>query len=164
MSIKIKIKKQSRGFWLIESVVGSAVVVIVTTAVLLTFSSGLKLATRNSQTVRADFLLAEGMEAARILRDNGWQKSLGAWPSGTTYRLAFAGNTWATTTNNIFIDGLYDRTIVVTNVYRDGNSDIAASGTLDPDTKKVGVSIARRSGSATTTITLEAYLTNLFKD
>ncbi|MBI2100191.1 MAG: prepilin-type N-terminal cleavage/methylation domain-containing protein [Candidatus Vogelbacteria bacterium] len=158
------IKKRQPGFGLVEALVGAAIIAISTAAVLLAFSGGLKLTTRNTQNTRAGFLLTEGLEAARVIRDDGWDKGLGLWPSGTAYHLTFSGGTWATTTNNTFIDGLFDRTIIATQVYRDGNQDIASSGAVDPNTKKVTVNVAWRSGSATTTATLEAYLTNLFND
>ncbi len=147
-----------------EALIGSAIVAVATVGILTAFSSSLQLSNRNTQTVRAGFLLEEGIEAARILRDNGWRKGLGGWPSGASYRLNFTGGTWATTTDISLIDNLFDRIITVTDVYRDGNNDIAVSGALDTNTKKITVSVAWRGRSATTTNTVDAYLTNLFQD
>ena len=158
------IKKINQGFLLVEALIGASIIAIIVVAVMLSLSSGLKLTNRNSLAARAGFLAEEGVEVVRLIRDKGWDASLGYWPSDAVYRLVFSGGTWATTTDDTFIDGRFDRTIAVDDVYRDGNNDIAPSGALDPDTKKVIVSVGWRNGSATTTVSIQAYLTNLFDD
>lgn len=158
------IKKDNQGFLLVEALIGASIVAIVVVAVLLAFSNGLRLANRNSLATRAGFLTEEGVEVARLIRDKGWDGNLGSWPNGTVYHLVFSDGTWSTTTTGSLIGGLFDRTVAASNVYRDGNNDIASSGALDPNTKKITVNVNWRSGSATTTVSLQAYLTNLFDD
>ena len=158
------IKKNNQGFLLVEVIIGTSIIAIIIVAVMLAFSSGLRLSSRNSLATRAELLAEEGVEITRLIRDNGWSRSFGSWPDGTAYRLVFSGGTWATTTANSFIDGTFDRTVVATNVYRDGDDDIASSGTLDPDTKKITANVSWRNGEATTTVSLQTYLTNLFDD
>src|SRR3989344_5170826 len=49
-------------------------------------------------------------------------------------------------------------------VYRHGGEDITESGTLDPDTKKVTVSVSWRAQSGTSTRSLSIYMTNMFNN
>lgn len=158
------IKKNNQGFLLVEALIGASIVAVVVVAVLLSFSSGLRLSSRNGLATRAQFLVEEGIEAARIMRDKGWTGNFGALTNETAYHLVFSNNTWATTTSNALIDSRFDRTITVSSVYRDSNNDIASSGTVDSNTKKVTIAVSWRNGSATTTKSLQAYLTNIFND
>lgn len=74
----------------------------------------------------------EGVEAIRFIRDeNYWDLADG------TYGISDAGGVWSLVAAPDSIDSFYERTITIESVYRDGNGDIAAVGTLDPLTKKV---------------------------
>lgn len=157
-------RENNRGFLLVEALIGTSIISIIIVAVMLAFSGGLKLSNRNGLATRAGFLAGEGIEVARLIRDKGWDAYLGSWPDGTAYRLVFNGGTWSTTTSNTFIDGYFDRTVTAYNVFRDANNDIASSGSADPDTKRIVTTVGWRNGEATTTISIQAYLTNLFDD
>ncbi len=74
----------------------------------------------------------EGIEATRAIRsENYWDLVTGE------YGLSFVGDTWSFTSAPEVIDAFYERTIFIEDVYRDGSNNIAATGTLDPNTKKI---------------------------
>jgi len=155
----------TRGSLLIEAVVAAAIALIVLTGVIGTFSYLLRASASNKQNVQAAFLEEEGLEAARILRDGGWTANIASHTSGTPFYLVFATSTWAATSTDTFVDGVFERKVTLADVYRDSNKNIVANGgTLDPAIKLVTVSVSWLSRGATTTHTLSTYLANVFNN
>ncbi|MDP2624781.1 MAG: hypothetical protein Q8P27_01200 [Candidatus Peregrinibacteria bacterium] len=74
----------------------------------------------------------EGLEAVRNMRDRDFLLL-----TNGDHGLSFASDTWIFIPAPENIDDFYYRTITVEDVYRDTNGDIAATGTLDPEMKKV---------------------------
>jgi len=160
-----KLAAPKAGFALIEALVASAVIALVLAGVVAALLLTLRSALGNTASVQSAFLAQEGIEALRILRDNGWSANIASHPSGVNFYLVFDGTTWQATTTNRSIDGTFERSAALADVYRNGNEDIVQSGgTLDPNTKKVTVSVSWREGGATTTRSLSAYLTNMFNN
>ena len=115
------------------------------------------------ELTQANFLLEEGLEAARIWRDTSWT-NLGDWSSETEYYLIWSSGKWATSTINTFLDGKFERKIKLEAVSRDGDSDdiVVNGGADDPGTKLITAAVAWRASGATTTKTVSTYLTRLF--
>jgi len=113
--------------------------------------------------VQASLLLEEGLETARFLRDASWA-NVSVPATGTTYYLTWSGTNWATsTTANVYVDGRFERTLRLDDVYRDGSDDIVPSGgTLDVGTRKATVTVSWWDRTATSTRTISTYLTNIF--
>jgi Tfp pilus assembly protein PilV len=158
-------KYSSSGFSLVEAVV----VVAVTLLILLGLSSALnlifKLSISNTNKVQATFLEEEGLEIIRLLRDDSWSTKIVPWATGSNFYLHFNNVIWQATTTNIYINNLFERKVVLSNVYRDGSQNIVSSGgVLDPNTKKVTVFVSWANGPATTTRSLSTYLTNVFNN
>ncbi|MFA4890138.1 MAG: hypothetical protein WC587_00675 [Candidatus Paceibacterota bacterium] len=163
MSSKIKkIKNNKDGFGVAEIVVAVAVIALSVFGLLSVAGVSLKMLRGNTTNIQAAFLLEEGVEAVKILRDSGWGANIAPLNAGTNYYFAFNGTTWKATTTNTFIDGIYERKFVLNNVSRNGSDDIAASGTLDPNTKKITVSVSWLSSAGTTTKIISTYMTKLF--
>jgi Tfp pilus assembly protein PilV len=159
---KFRHKNTHRGFGLIEIVIGAAILSTSLLGISFYFQEALNVSERTGNIVRAAFLMEEGIEITRFFRDNGWANISGL-AAGTPYYLTWNGTTWATTTTNTFIDGLYERKVVATDVYRDSNDDIVSSGgTLDSGTREITVSVAWQEKGATTTKTVSTYLANFF--
>lgn len=153
----------TRGISLVEILVGTAVIVTAIVALLTTFTLFTKYSFDNQHNVQAALLLEEGIEGIKFMRDYGWTKYISPLNTGTTYYFVYNGSLWlATTTVQSYIDGEFLRTFAVDTVYRDGNNDIAVSGTQDNNTKKITVSITYRAGHATTTTSASTYISNLF--
>ena len=157
------IKNKTKGVSLVEIVVGAAIATLILSGLIATYNFYFKTALANLQHVQVAFLTEEGWEALRFLRDTDWS-NLSSLTTGTTYYLTFYNGNWQATTSNIFVDGIFERKFILYGVYRDANDDIASSGTLDSNTKKAIITVAWSRGLATTSKSLELYLTNLFND
>ena len=98
----------------------------------------------------------------RSIRDEDWDTNVAVLSLGVEYGFTFDGSQWTLDTTPTLIDGLFYRTLNVAEVFRDGNSDIAPTGVSDPNTKLFTVSVSWLEGSATTTKSISAYLSNIF--
>ena len=158
-------RAESRGFVLVEAIVAVSVV-----SVVLLSLSGVAIflsraSSNNTAKIQAAFLAEEGIEAVRILRDNGWSLKIASLDPDTAYYLAYVGGTWNATTDVTLIDSTFERTFVLENVYRNSSYDIVSTGgTLDPNTKKVTVSVSWSPSGLTSTKSFSTYLANIFND
>ncbi len=110
---------------------------------------------------QASYLLEEGAEAVRIVRDNGWS-NLSALAPGTDYYPVFSGGTWTLSTTPATI-GIFTRKINIANVNRDNaTSDIAGTGTDDPGTKMFTVTVSWNEGGTSQSKTLSFYIMDIF--
>jgi len=140
-----------------------AVIVIVLTGIITVYPVLFRVSLGTVDQAQAALLLEEGVEAVKIMRDTNWTNNIATLTASTTYRLSFSGGTWTTSVTNTFIDGIFDRTIAVYDVYRDGSDNITTSGgVLDPDTRKLTVFVSWWNQGATTTRTISTYVTKLF--
>ncbi|KKT21174.1 MAG: hypothetical protein UW05_C0016G0017, partial [Candidatus Giovannonibacteria bacterium GW2011_GWC2_43_8] len=102
----------------------------------------------------------------RFLRDQSWATNLGGLSIGTTYYLSFnaVNSVWSINTSNPgLIDNLFLRKVTAENVCRNDSYDIVSScGTLDPDTKKINVSVEWLERGSTATISASTYLSDIF--
>lgn len=164
---KLQITNYSRGFGLIEILIGAAVLSIA----LLGISSFFQTAFLTSRVTRAQiqsgYLLEEGVEALKLMRDNGYASTIGKLSTTTSTYLTWNATTtkWATTTTNTLIDGKYERKIISADVKRDATNDIAAVGTYDSNVKLVTVTVSwKDTRGATSTRSIPTYIFNLFNN
>lgn len=120
---------------------------------------------RERRTIEALNLAEEGIEALRVMRDDSWSANIQPLTNGANYYLVVSGNTWlATDVNPGLLLNRYERTFRFSEVFRDSNDNISISGTSDPNTKKVTLTVGWRERSATTTVVLDTYLTNFLNN
>ncbi len=151
------------GFSLLEIVVGVSIIAAVIVGVMSASATGLKLMDENTKNIQAAYLLEEGLEAVKILRDSSWQNNVVSLDVGTNYYLSFQQGNWLATSSSVVIDGIFERKFVLSNVNRNASDDIVDSGgVLDPGTKKVVMSISWATRNGTATKSISAYLTNIF--
>ncbi len=90
-----------------------------------------------AQRVQALSLEREAMEAVRVVREQSWTNVA----TDNTYYLTTSGNTWALTTTPTNPTG-FTRQIIISSVQRNSSGAIvASSGTVDPSTKHVVVTV-----------------------
>lgn len=155
----------SGGFALVEALVAAAILSGTLAAAVSAYLVAVRAAGENGDAVEALYLADEGVEAVRDLRDSGWSANIAPLPTGgTPFYLAWNGSAWATSVADTLIDGAFDRSVTLGSVYRDANGDIAQSGALDPNARRVTVTVSWRSGQASTSRSLSAYVTNLFNN
>lgn len=161
--------KNQKGFGLIEIVVAAAIVSVSLFALIGVSRASFKAVDDSLMRRRAEFLAEEGIEAVKILRDNGWAASIDPLTSGTTYYPSFnsSTNTWSFSTSDPgAIDGIFTRTIVFSDVYRKNSDqdivDVLAPDpkTFDPGTLLVLSDVAWENK----TVEISTYVTNIFQN
>ncbi len=157
--------KTTLAFTMLEVLIGASILTTSFLGVLTVFDRLIKSSHLMVELAQATTLMEEGLEVGRIFRDQSWTNLDNSnWPSGTSYYLNWTGSAWATTTTITKVDGKFYRQLNLTSVNRhDTSKDIVVgSGTDDPNTKLLTVTVAWRNSNATTTKTMSAYLTKLF--
>lgn len=159
----------TRGFSLAEAMVAIAVITSVFLALIIAYNKFVTAAIDTQPVVKVSYLLEEGVEAVKSLRDISWNTKIAALSTTTTYYLTFSTSTavWSATTSLVsgYVDATYLRSFTLTDVNRDATTkDISAVGVYDPGTKKLTVNVSWWSHAATTTRTLTTYITNLFSN
>lgn len=149
------------GFGLIEVVVGMAIISVAFLGLMSVANLSFKILQKSSNNIKAGFLLEEGAEAVKIIRDSGWN-NVSSLSNGVNYYLNYNGVTWATSTTAVYVDN-FERKFVLSEVLRDANDDISSSGVVDPDTKKVTISVSWKEGGSAVIQTFSTYMTNLFE-
>lgn len=153
-----------RGFSLVEALVGSAIALASIFVLTSSFSFYLRAEFENVSQIQAAFLAEEGQEAIRSMRDSGWTSQIAPLSTSVPFFLSWTGSSWTTSSTYTLIDNQFERKVAISQVYRNASDDIATSGTLDPNTRKVVVSVAWRGPQGTTTRSISAYVTNLFSN
>lgn len=158
-------KKLNTGVSLIEAVVGIGIIVIAMLGIISAYQYFLKSGLANTEKIQAVFLLEEGIEVMRYLRDDSWS-NISNLSTTTNYYLNFSGTNWSTTTTPtpVFI---FTRTVSLSDVYRkDSDDTIVASSsseakTFDPNTRLITISVSYPlSGD----MTLSTYLSDIFNN
>ncbi|MDO8471237.1 MAG: prepilin-type N-terminal cleavage/methylation domain-containing protein [bacterium] len=157
-------KNFNSGLTLVEVLIATSIILVF----LLAFSSVhnlyLKTAFSNGEVIKATELAEESLEVVRFLRDSSWNTNIAPLSLGTDYYLVFEGGGWQVTTTEALVDGLFERVVTLSAVYRDASADIVSGGggTLDPGTLLVVSSVSWSRGEATTTKSISTYITNIF--
>lgn len=112
---------------------------------------------RSSQ---AAFLLEEGAEAIRILRDNSWSNVSGLSTSADYYP-TFLGGTWTLSTAPSQMR-IFTRKVNIENVLRDSNGNIATAGSSDAGTKLITINVSWQESGQTISQSLSFYLSDIF--
>jgi len=156
----MKSRSKQKGIVLVEVVVVVSILLIIITGLIFANIAYIKSASYTLKSTKATFLAQEGVEAVKYLRSFGWD----TLPSvGVIQYLTFdttAG--WTATTSEEKIGDFY-RYFILENVNRDGNDDIASSGTLDPNTKKLTINVSWPGATGTTTREIQTYITNFLE-
>ena len=142
--------KQRRGFTLIEVVIGTAVITTGILIIIGSFMTYVKYSLSNKNNVEASYLAEEGIEVMHYLRDKDWA-NIKFLPMDTAFYEVWNGSDWATTTVPQTIDGIFVRTINI--------SDVA--GNDDNNKKKVTAKVDYLQGGVTSTVSMSTYLANI---
>ncbi len=164
---RVKLKKDSRGFGLIEILIVGAIVAISFIGLISFLISSRGITFQVARNTEATALAEEGMEAVRSMRDESWSTNIATLSTATTYYpvIDVLNNKWTlSTTDPGPINSLYTRTVIFENVNRDANDDIASSGTLDPNTKKMTAAVTWNENQVTKDVTLTTYITNFLSN
>lgn len=153
---------RKKGASLVEVIVATAIILLILTSLYAAHIFYLRTVLSNLNKVKASFLLEEGIEAVKLIRDQSWT-NISNIPENIDRHLYWSGTMWQATTTNIFVDGIFERKFTIAGVNRDGNDDIAQSGSSDDGTKKVTVTVSWAAGAATTSKSMSTYITNFLE-
>ncbi|PIR58156.1 MAG: hypothetical protein COU71_00180 [Parcubacteria group bacterium CG10_big_fil_rev_8_21_14_0_10_38_31] len=159
-----KYKLNNYGFGLVEIVVAVSIISFSIFSLFFIFELSLRAERRTTNNIKASFLLEEGVEVVKIMRDSGWTVSLGSLSSGIDYYLVFDGVSWQVSLIPSLVDNFFERKLIIDDVLRDANDDISDSGVVDSDTKEVTLYVSWQEAGVTTTRSISSYVTNIFNN
>lgn len=132
----------SKGFSTIETLLSSAILILIVTAFMGAYIYGNESTTLAGQRERAAFLAEEGLEASRNIRDENFSNLV----NGTS-GLVISGNQWTFSGSSDTTDSFYTRQIT-----------ISTAGT---DRKQVVSTVTwQQNNQRTGSVSLTSYLTN----
>jgi len=155
------VKKFNQGIALVEIIVAISIITMALLAILTVIQKSIYISRQSLQQAQASFLLEEGVEAVKVVRDNDWSLISSLLPN-TNYYLEFNSNLPNLTTTQNSLD-IFTRIITTEYVYRDNNDDIAVSGVLDEGTRYITITISWLNGGQVLTKSLSFYLANIFQ-
>jgi len=156
----IQWKDNKKGVSIIEIFVVIAIIVIALISFLGLITFSLRISNLMKETNQANDLAQETIEAVRNFRDGtGWTTDgLGTLTVGISYYPQKSGDSppkWQVVAGEETVNG-FTRKVVFNQVYRDADDDIAETGNLDENTRKVIAIVSWRDKE----IEIVTYLTN----
>lgn len=156
-------KINEAGFSVLEVILAAAIFVTFATAAVVVVISGIDNNRLGGEMTVANQFNTEGMEAVRSIKNQSWTTFANQAGAGNT-GVSNASGTWAfngLSDNTLPSDTRFKRAINIANVQRDVSGNIVASGTNDPDTKKVTATTTWNFTSARPEeVTFTEYFTN----
>ena len=160
--VEAKKSSPTAGFLIVEMLVAISIITVSILAAMAVSQKSIHVSRQAFHAAQAAFLLEEGAEAVRILRDNAWS-NISDLSIATNYYPVFSGGTWtlSSTPNTV---GIFTRIVTKANVNRDNTTkDIIGTGGLDdPGTKLITVTVSWPEGGAVVTKTLPFYIMDIF--
>lgn len=148
---------------MVEVVVATSIISLAFLGLVTVYNHYVKVSLNLYPEIRAAYLLEEGLEAVKFLRDSSWSSNINSVSTVNQFQLAFSSTTgWSLSTAAQPIAGGFYRIVQFQNVNRDGTNDIAAAGTNDPNSKRVNVTVYWNKGNATSSRQISTYVTNIF--
>lgn len=127
-----------------EVLIAIAIFVILAGGLLILLSETLISTSNSAERNRASFLVTQGLEASRAIKDEHWTDLL----LGDHGIDRDGGGNWKLSGPFDITDDTYSRVVNVAPVARDSNGNITESGgTIDPRTKKVTVTVNWNGGT-----------------
>ncbi|HBT81815.1 hypothetical protein A3B26_01630 [Candidatus Giovannonibacteria bacterium RIFCSPLOWO2_01_FULL_48_47] len=157
-----------QGFGLLEIVLAVSLVAGSLLALVAVFLLAQSTVEFSNQKLQVAFLLEEGLEVLRHLRDSGWNQNIALLSPNTDYYLSFDPALFQWSVVGLApapISGLFTRSFRIENVSRDGTANIETiynPANDDPDTKKITMKVSWNFKGREELLTLEGYLTDLF--
>lgn len=143
----------------VEILVGISIIVVSMLAAMFVTQKAISISRQSLHIYQTSFLLEEGAEVVRVVRDNAWSNI----SNGTYYPTFDSVNKIWTLSSTSSTIGIFTRTVNITNVNRDDTSKIVSlGGTPDSGTKLVTVTVSWPEGGATVVKTLQFYITDIF--
>lgn len=153
-----------KGISIVEVVIASAIISVSMISITNVYGNFLTLSLANTEKVQAVFLLDEGVEAIKTMRNFAWSSVASSTPD-TDYYLTWQNSRWQSTTTPVFVDNKFIRKFTVSDVYRDPATlnIVTSGGILNNDSKIVNLDVSWGYKGATSTKQLSFYIFNLYE-
>jgi type II secretory pathway pseudopilin PulG len=152
----------NKGISLIDLLVAIAIFAIVFSIILGAISLSFSTSNLIKQTIQANNIAIETIEAVRNFRDGTiWDvNGLGTLATSTDYYPQATSLKWEMVQGIENLNG-FERKVILKDVMRDSNNNIVESGgNYDPDTKKIIVNVSWQEKGRTHQVEITTYLTN----
>lgn len=145
-----------KGQTLIELLLAMSLTGILLPVLIVSFTSSRDGQAQESQRIGAVQLIREGQEAARSVRERGFDEL----ETNGTFHPENSSGQWNLIPGEETVNG-YTRRIIISDVYRDlAGAIIGIGGTIDPSTKRIDVEVSwetPRQSTLTTTLFMSRY-------
>lgn len=152
----------SRGISVVEIVVASAIIATSVVGIVAAIQVYLKVTYQNSRETQAVLLLDETSEALQYLRDDSYSAHIDSATVGQNYTIFWNGTGYELATSTITLPYDMTRTVVFSEVERDGNDQITVAGTNDDSTRLATVTITWPYKGATSTISSQMLIHDMY--
>ncbi len=153
----------SKGISIVEIIVAAAIISISVVGIVGAIQVYLKIVYQNTRETQAVLLLDETAEALQYLRDESFEDNFEEVNMGATYTIFWNGTGYDLATSTISLPYSMNRSIVFSEVERDSSDQIDTSGgTVDDGTILATIAITWPYKEATSTITADVLIHNLY--
>jgi Tfp pilus assembly protein PilV len=151
---------KNRGFMMVEVIIAVSIIVVSVLAIMAVAQKSIYVSRQALHVSQATFLLEEGAEVVRILRDNSWN-NISSLVNATDYYPSFS-ESWSLSTTPSVV-GIFTRKVNIASVNRDASTgDISVSGIDDAGTKLITITVSWNEGGAVINKSLSFYITDIF--
>lgn len=160
----LPMQNMSKGISLVEVIIASSIISLSMIYIANVYGNFLKLSIENTDKVQAVFLLDEGVEAVKTMRNYAWS-TVASSTAGTSYYLTWQNSRWQSTTTLNLIDNKFIRKFTVVDVYRDATTlnIVTSGGVVNSDSKLVNIDISWNYKGATSSKQTSFYIFNLYE-
>lgn len=153
-----------KGISIVEVVIASAIISVSMISITNVYGNFLTLSLANTEKVQAVFLLDEGVEVIKTMRNYAWS-NISSSNVNTTYYLTWQNSRWQSTTTPNTVDNKFIRTFTVSDVYRDVSTlnIVSNGGVLNNDSKVVNLDVSWDYKGATSSKQISFYVFNLYE-
>lgn len=155
-------RKSKTGFALIEVLIAVTIISGSLLVIVALATNSLTFATSNLKSYQANLANDEAVEAVKSIRMESWATNIAPLTIGTTYGISLGTTNWGIVATPQTTSLGFTRTIIFNNAYRDSNDDLAASGTLDDNVRKVNITTTWTEGVESKSQTIDFYIANIF--
>ncbi len=148
---------------MVEILIAVSIMLMIAISTISVVQRGLSISEESLSSTQASFLLEEGGEVVRIIRDKSWNTIAGLSTS-TDYYPTFSADTWTLSATPNTIDS-FTRKVTIATVNRDATSgDIVSNGgVLDTGTYLVNVNVSWQENGKSFSKNLPFYISNIFQ-
>lgn len=153
-----------KGISILEVIIASSIISLSMISITNVYGNLLNLSLSNTEKIQAVFLLDEGVEAIKTIRNYSWS-IIASSTVGVDYYLIWDNSNWKSTTTPNIIDGKFVRKFTVSDVYRDAATlnIVDDNGLLNNDSKLIKLDVSWENKGSVLNKQTSFYIFNLYE-